>query len=197
MAPKNRRSRVQRRLPLSKRLVATQGDRPSFAGQQISILDLPGDTQLLSSAAGGTLAFTKQLNASTIIGSFHAFYDSVFQEYRIRKIKINVHPVSGFAGITMFRFDEKSNVAPTLPDMESSTSFLACNTASNPKSVFTMNWTPRDLFDLDFIPISIDNTVCNLKIYTDSANLASPASSTFLWVLRPVITVEFRGVGGV
>lgn len=197
--PVNRRNTVRRktrRLPLSRQLVATQGDSAAFRGQQITILTLAGDVQMLSTPAGGTLAYNKIIQANSLVGSFHAFYDSVFQEYRIRRVRFDIVPVTSSAGATLFRFDEVSAATPALPDMESSTSVLKSNHQANPKSCFSMAWTPRNLLDLEFISIQGDVNVCNFKIYCDSANLAGPPGAIPLWLLRPFVTVEFRGIGG-
>lgn len=197
--PVNRRNTVRQRrsrLPLTRRLVATQGDSAAFGGQQITVLNLAGDVQLLSSAAGGTLAFNKIIQANSLIGSFHAFYNSVFQEYRIRHVRFDIVPLTSSAGATLFRFDEVSAAAPTLPDMESSTSKLRGNHQACAKNLFSMSWSPRNLSDLAFLSINGDLNVCNFKIYTDSTNFASPVASTPLWLIRPYVTVEFRGIGG-
>lgn len=198
MAPKHTRPvrRRQNRMPLSRQLVATQGDSAAFRGQQIQIMDLAGDVQMLSSAPGGTLAYNKGIQANNLIGSFHAFYNSVFQEYRIRGVRFDIVPLTGSAGATLFRFDEVSAAVPTLPDMESSTSVLRGNHQACVKNFFSMSWTPRNLSDLAFLSIQGDLNVCNFKIYTDSANFASPITATPLWMIRPYLRVEFRGIGG-
>lgn len=204
MSPSSRRLGRKRaarrsgpRASLSRQLVATQGDSAAFRGQQVTVLDLAGDVQMLVSAAGGTLAYNKIMQANSLVGSFHAFYNSVFQEYRIRQVRFDICPVTGFAGVTLFRFDEVSAAAPALTDMESSTSVMRPNTTANSKSLFSMTWTPRNLSDLGFISINGDLNVCNFKIYTDSANLGAPNASSSLWIIRPYLRVEFRGIGGV
>jgi hypothetical protein len=191
---KRNRSRNGRRQNISRRLVATQGDQPAFNGQQIAILDVPGDVRIASTNAGGTMAQTFAINASNLQSNFHGYFNTTFQEYRIRRVKFYFTAVGTTTGSSLIRFEEKNLSAPTLNEMANSNSVFKPNTNANTASTFTMTWTARDLSDLAFEVITSDPTSAALKIYSDLANLLSPIS-TNVWIFRPVATIEFRGLG--
>jgi len=196
--PNNRRnknrSRNGRRVNISRQLVATQGDRAAFAGQQIAILDVPGDVRFASTNAGGTMASTFAINAANLQANFHGYFNSTFQEYRIRRVKFYICAVSPANGSSFLRFEEKNLGVPTLNEMANSASVFKANTNASPASTFVMTWIARDLSDLAFEVITSDPTSAALKFYSDAANMLSPVS-TSLWMFRPVATIEFRGLG--
>jgi len=196
--PNNRRnknrSRNGRRVNISRQLVATQGDRPAFAGQQVAIFDVPGDVRFASTNAGGTMASSFAINAANIQANFHGYFNSVFQEYRIRRVKFYLCAVAANIGSSFIRFEEKNLGVPTLNEMANSASVFKANSNASNASTFTMTWTARDLSDLAFEQITTDPTSAALKFYSDSANMLAPVSQN-LWMFRPVATIEFRGLG--
>jgi len=197
--PTNRRnkgrSRNGRRVNISKRLVATQGDAAAYRGQQIAILEVPGDIRLAVTTAGSSIAQVFAINAANIQTNFHGYFNSVFQEYRIRRVVFHITAISaGAPGASFFRFEEKNSGSPTLNEMANSTSLMKVNNSNNATSTFTMTWIARDLVDLGFEQITTDPNSAFLKIFTDSTDMGAPAS-TYLWAFRPVATVEFRGLG--
>jgi len=180
---------------ISKALVATQGDGPAFRGQQIAIMDVPGDVRLAVTTAGGSIAQVFAINAANIQTNFHGYFNSVFQEYRIRRVKFFITAISaGAPGASFFRFEEKNSGSPTLNEMANSASVFKSNNGNTSASTFTMTWTARDLVDLGFEQITTDPNSAFLKIFTDSTDMAAP-NSTYLWAFRPVATIEFRGLG--
>ena len=56
-------------------------------------------------------------------------------------------------------------------------------------------WSARDLSDLTFQPNGnfATATPAYIKIYTDNANLGTPAVAQPLFVIRPYLTYQFRG----
>jgi len=197
--PINRRNKTRprggRRTNIARRLVPTQGDRAAYAGQQIAIMDVPGDVRLAISTAGNAIAQVFAINAANIQTNFHGYFNSVFQEYRIRRVVFHITAITaGAPGASFFRFEEKNSGTPTLNEMANSTSVFKPNNGNNANSTFTMTWTARDLVDLGFEQITTDPNSAFFKIFTDAADLGAPAS-TNLWAFRPVATIEFRGLG--
>jgi hypothetical protein len=188
------RGRRNRRTPLYKRLVPTQGDGPSYSNQQITVLDVPCDVFTLITSGAGLIATVFNINASNLQANFHGYFNTVFQEYRIRRVVFHVVAIGQNTGASLFRFEEKNASAPTLNEMANSTSRLVSHDSSSPKSTFSMTWTARDLVDLGFEQISTDPTSAYFKVYTDTAHFGAQ-STTQLWLFRPVATIEFRGIG--
>jgi len=194
----NRRNRnFRRRRPrfnIARRLTATQGDGPAYKGQQIAIMEVPGDVRVATTTGAGAIAQVFAINAANIQTNFHGYFNSVFQEYRIRKVVFHVTAASPSGGATLFRFEEKNSGSPTLNEMANSASTLVTNNSGNSKSTFTMTWIARDLVDLGFEQITTDPNSAFFKIFTDVVDFNSPIS-TNLWIFRPVATIEFRGLG--
>jgi hypothetical protein len=198
MAPTRQKRNVarRRRLPIYRQLRPTQGDAAAYSGQQITVLDVPGDTRLAASGGTGILSNVFAINALNISSSFHTFFNSVFQEYRIRRVKFEFMPVlPAIQGATLMRFDEKDSNVPIWTEMMHSASRLCCHNQANPKSCFTMTWIARDIGDLVFEQITTDPTSAYLRMYTDNTNLLAPNAATDLFVFRPTATIEFRGLG--
>jgi hypothetical protein len=194
---KQNRSRSGRRnfnSNLTKRLVATQGDGPAYRNQQIAILDIPCLVQSIATNGTGGVTTVLPVNPNALLSSFGTDYGSIFHEYRIRSVDFHIVAMNNALGATLFRFEEKNGASPAFSEMQESTSVLMQNNSANPKSNFHMRWTARDLDDLVFQEISTYNSVCFFKIYTDGTNLISPDSS-YLWMIRPVMRIEFRGLG--
>jgi len=154
--PINRRNKTRprggRRTNIARRLVPTQGDRAAFAGQQIAIMDVPGDVRLAITTAGNSIAQVFAINAANIQTNFHGYFNSVFQEYRIRRVVFHITAVSPAApGCSFFRFEEKNSGSPTLNEMANSASVFKPNNGNNSASTLTMTWTApkKDIADLE------------------------------------------------
>jgi len=178
-----RRRNGPRRNP-SYRLTATQGDSAAYAGQQITILDVPGDVRTATATALGSIAQVFAINAVNIQTNFHGYFNSVFQEYRIRRVVFHVCCMAQLPGATFFRFEEKNAGAPSLNEMANSTSRLVSNNGANSKTTFTMTWIARDLADLGFEQITTDPTSAYFKLFTDNGNMGTPTALNLLWIFR-------------
>jgi len=122
-------------------------------------------------------------------------YTPIFHEARIRRVSFAITPLSQSDGNTVFQVNEDNFGTPTFDIVTTSTSFIRCNAAQNPKSTFTVVWTARDLDNLNFE--STDNTtetVAALNVFTNATTFNSPADKP-LWLVRATMRVEFRGVG--
>lgn len=169
-------------------------DGPAYAGQQRSVLQLEAAANLLSTTVTtGVIASVYSISSAAITG-FATRFGSTFDEYRILKAVFRITPVSASTGISKMWFDEKSNSAPTVNESLERTSQPMANTNANSKSCNRMTWVARDLLDLQYLPIGTATTVVNHKVYTDSGNWAAPIAVTALWIIEPILTVEFRGV---
>jgi len=169
-------------------------DGPSYKGQQICRLQVIGEPALLSTVVTtGLIAYVYALDNNLIAG-FSARFGSTFDEYRFIRTIVTIRPVSAAPGITKFWFDEQSSATPTANESFERTQKVLTNTNANSKSVTTMTWSPRDLKDLDFTAIGTQSNAVWFKVYTDTADYASPNTVTPLWIIEPLFTIEFRGL---
>ncbi len=165
----------------------------AYPGQQKAVLKLTGASTLLATSGGGTIASAIQVNPSLITG-FSSRFSQTFDEYRILSCEFKVQAVGGPGGITVFFYDEKSTSAPTLNNAQERTLLsMLPNNDANSRSYGTFTWRAKDLLDLNYTSVSSSVTPVTFKVYTDAANYASP-TSTNIWFIQPVLTVEFRGI---
>ena len=107
----------------------------------------------------------------------------------------------GASGLTKFYLDENDSTVPTATSAAAHLGTLAPNAAENPKSDFMISWRAEDVTDAvwyscassaSYVPLS-------LKLYTSSAAYGSSvgvSGAETKWFVQPIITFEFRGVGG-
>lgn len=126
---------------------------------------------------------------------FDTMYTPIFHEARIRRVSFAITPLTQSDGNTVFQMNEDNFGTPNFDIVTSSTSIIRCNASQNPKSTFNIVWIARDLDNLDFSSTDqLTNTVAALNVYTNSTTFQSPADKP-LWLVRPTMRVEFRGVG--
>jgi hypothetical protein len=166
----------------------------SYQGQQHALLTLPATPTLLSNApTTGLIAAIIPVEATTI-QNFASRFENTFDECRILKAVIRIRPVSAFSGVTKFWFDEQSNATPTANEAMERYCMTQSSTSTMSKSSFQMVWTPHDLLDLQFNAIATNTVPVRLKIYTDNANFGSPVAGNPVWLIEPMLTIEFRGI---
>lgn len=169
-------------------------DGPAYSGQQRVVLQLEGGASLVSTTiTTGVIASAYPISSNAITG-FATRFGSTFDEYRILKARFRITPVSPSTGVSKMWFDEKSSAAPTVNESNERTALALPNTNANSKSKQSMIWVARDLLDLEYLPIGTVSVVAYHKIYTDTGNWAAPTAVTPLWIIEPIITVEFRGI---
>jgi len=131
----------------------------------------------------------------SMLTDFGTMYSPIFHEARIRRVSFAITPLSQADGNTVFQVNEDNFGTPNFDIVTSSTSIIRCNAAQNPKSTFSVQWIARDLGNLEFISTDqLVETVAALNVYTNSTTFNSPSDAR-LWLVRPTMRVEFRGVG--
>ncbi len=169
-------------------------DGPAYAGQQRAILQLEAaPTLLTTTVTTGVIASVYTISSAAITG-FSTRFGSTFDEYRILLCRFRITPVTASTGVSKMWFDEKSSSAPTVNESLERTSIPFANTNASSKSSKIMIWSARDLLDLQYIPIGTSTAVAYHKVYTDAGNWGAPIAATAIWIIEPVITVEFRGI---
>ncbi len=188
---KSKQIKRMRRIPrMEGRLLS---DGPAYAGQQSFRVKMTGaPLQLTTTVSTGLIAGVYTIETSNISG-FSVRFGSTFDEYRILSAKFMIRSMSVSTGVSVVWFDEKSNSSPTSNEASERIGQRICNTSSRPDPK-PMTWRARDLLDLQYTPIGTVSTPAFLKLYTDNANWGSPTTATLLWILEPIITIEFRGL---
>lgn len=179
---------------MSSPLLAIGRDLSSYTGQQRALLTMPMNQTLYSTTVTtGLIAAVIPLDP-TSINSFAGRFESTFDEMRLLRAVVRIRPLTISSGVTKFWFDEKDSSTPTnLQALERYTKDLP-NTNANAKAVTTMVWTARDLLDLEFIPIATSRPPVYFKLYTDVTAFGAPATVVQLWLIEPMLTIEFRGL---
>jgi hypothetical protein len=155
---------------------------------------MPQASQLYTSTVTtGVLADTLALEVLSVLG-FATRFESTFDECRIVKATVRIRPISASSGVTKFWFDEKSNATPTANEGVERYSQTLVNSNANCAAVTVMTWRPHDLLDLQFNAIATATTPVFFKLYTDNAIFGAPAAATALWLIEPMLTIEFRGL---
>lgn len=167
----------------------------SYAGQQRAILTIPGTANLYSTTVTtGVIASRLPIGINNIT-DFAARFGTTFEEYRILSASYKIVCISASTGLTKMWLEEKDVLStPTLNESREKTHQNFPNSNNNAKSQRTMRWRARDLLDLEYQPIATTFNPVSLSIYTDTATLGAPATVTALWVIEPMVTIEFRGL---
>ena len=176
--------------------------------QRITTTKIPGIPTLISCSAAGAVSLSSIVNATQIeTPSRYNFFD----EFRLIKAVFEIRPVASTAtsGLTIFYIDENDATAPTLVQAQRHVGNALSNngqsqmvsaglgrrTQVDATGIQKITWTARDVTDLAFQAISNFSTAAPayLKVYTDNANLGTPAVAQPLFVIRAYLTYQFRG----
>jgi hypothetical protein len=156
-------------------------------------LDVPILQQFLTIVAGA-LAGVIPID-TTIINAFGARFGAVFKEYAIVGAKLELRPnnMAVTSGMTGAYLDENSNAAPTAGTTANVPRLDLLNAPLFDVKPYLLTWTPRDLLDLDYVPVATNFTPVWLKLFTDQANFGSQATTTGQWVVTGSLAFQFRG----
>jgi hypothetical protein len=182
------------RVPITERFVTTQGDGPSFRGEQLVILDVPCDPFTLSTTVTTGVIAASVVVSQDMVPNF-ASYAAIFDQYRIRCAFLDVTALANTSGASVFAWDDDNFAVPSEVSIESNTNTIRPNSSANPKSSFRTQWIGRDTQDNALTSTTIStNNVAALKVYTNTATYGAPTTVTALWLIRPILRIEFRGL---
>lgn len=195
MPSKSRASSNRPRRPRTRR-GGLLSDGPSYVGQQVSRLVLPGSSGLVSANATGDITSSVAVDTTAIL-NFGLRFGSTFEEYRVLGVDIKIRPVALTAGLTSMWFDEKSGAIPTSAEAFEKTHDLVPNTNASSNTFRVMRWRARDLLDLQYLPIGTVFTPVWFKLLTSTAGYGTPAVAAPVWFFELDFHVEFRGLKAV
>lgn len=128
-------------------------------------------------------------------------FKNFWEEYRVLKAAFHVYPVQSTGGLTKVYLDESDTTGPTAQSAATKVGVLLDNnhlSSAVRRGGYVFRWQPQDPKDFDFLKASSissnANPVC-LKFYTDG-NYGTTATSGLAFMVEVVLTVEFRGSGG-
>jgi len=146
------------------------------------------------SVAAGALANSQVLDTTTIV-SFATRFGSLFREYCIvgARIEIRVNGTTVPQGLVRVWIDEDSAAAPTGPQAQSRGALDIPLTSSPGGMVYTIDWMPYDLLDLDWTDVGTNVTSAWLKSFAGAAYTGTAATTTATLSYSGSIALAFRG----
>jgi hypothetical protein len=189
---KSRQTKIQ---PLE--IIKAATSHKSNPMQVVTRMRIPGLTSLVvptTGIAAGSVGVTRDL-----IEDFTTRFQNCYEEYRILKCVFHITPLGINSGTTAFWVDENPNQPlPTANEALAKSSWIRPNSNANSASVFRIRWTARDFSDLTYLRTSAPGTPrATLQYYSDITNYGGSGTNTNLFLIRPVITFEFRGMAPV
>lgn len=134
-----------------------------------------------------------------VIQDWTTRFQNCFEEFRILKVVFDISPLGVNTGNSAFWIDDGSYAnVPSSVEALSKPSRIVPNSNANGRSVFRMTWTAKDFSDLSYSrTTTVNNTVAALNYYTDITNYGSSGTNTSLFTIRPMLTIQFRGIAPV
>jgi hypothetical protein len=169
-------------------------DGQSYRLQQGTTLWLPGAEQIVGCNAAGNTASSITISKNNIT-NFNTRIATVFTQYRILGCDIQLIPLSTTAGAMVFFFDEKVTTAPTAADASERIVEVLPHSqyAAKPRTV--MKWRAKDIVDLSYLDVSAGaTTIVTFKSYTSVAFGTPAATVANMWLVKPILLVEVRGI---
>lgn len=146
--------------------------------------------KLSTTVTTGVIASDVALSPNTATTAFSK-YNTVFLEYRAVRIEVSLLPVDTNPGSSIAFITERDAGTPTYLD---SFEIGSKNLINGSQKESKLVWTPRGPDDSEWILGGSTSTKCYFNLYTDNANMGSPAVVTALWIVRPRFLVQFRGL---
>jgi len=166
-----------------------------YAMSQPVTLVLPGATNTITTASSGVATLNLAISALDI-NSFAVRYGSAFDEVRLLSVKLELRPLTASTGVTNFFWSEKPIATANLSQASQRPTRILGNSNGTGNSLYVMNWHATGFLDLSWEPITAASASVYFNAYTDIGNYGSPAS-TNLWLIRPILTLQMRGVASV
>jgi len=197
MIPTRTRRAVNRRARQNKTpVIRNITDITSYSGSKVYTFRIPANpVKLTTTVTTGVIAYEGQVSPPTVIGGFTTRFGTLFDEYRVIKATIELHPIGLNVGETALFLSEIGLGTPTNLEAEQRPGILL----NNNNQLFTLqnntlSWRATDLLDLQFQNITVGYNGVHYYVYTDNANYGAPTAVTDLWIVRPFLTIEFRGI---
>jgi hypothetical protein len=149
---------------------------------------------ILATITAGNTAVSAGLDLTKVV-NWAVRFQTLFREYAIVGARLEVRPqnVSPAGGVIAAFLDEESASAPTAGDALNRPRLdMTAGPLTVPKA-YHIDWTPRDLLDLDYVATSTTFTPVWVKLYTDTVNFFAPSSMTGQVIVTGTLKISFRG----
>lgn len=177
----------------SKATVSSLTRIQGYPGDQVKTLILPAGTFNLSSAAStGVINTAYTIDPVSNIAAWSTRIQPLFDEYRVTKAVFEVYPVALTAGLTSMFFCDENIGTPTLTEAQQRMGALIKNNLQ-PYKPLRYTWKLDDYTDATWRLTSSSYQSSTFNVYTDLANFGTPAS-TLVFIVRPIYTVQLRGI---
>lgn len=181
----------QPRIP---RLLGSDRDLPA----QLSVyprvkLDIPIAPQVATLTAGAVAASVSL--DTTLVANWATRFASLFREYAIVGAALELRPnnIAVTAGLIAAFIDEETATAPTQSDMQDRPKLdMTCGPLFVPRA-YRIQWSPRDILDLDFVSTGTNFTPAWLKVFSSVAATYTTNTTTGQVLITGTLALEFRG----
>lgn len=158
-------------------------------------LDVPISQQVKSIVAGA-LAGSISIDIVTVINQFSSRFASLFKEYAIvgASFELRMNNVVQGAGVVAVYLDETTPNVPTAAlALQTQRVDVLVSPQFSAGGSYRIDWTPRDILDLDYVSTGTTFTPLYLKLYTDVTNFNTVAGTTGDVIVTGALAFEFRG----
>jgi hypothetical protein len=195
---KGRNMRPGRRVRMNALVAATSV--PTTLGANVITHRLPcAPIGLTSVSTTGIITVENNISPPSSVYNWANSWQVVYDEYRVLSADIEMHSMALVSGETAFFICEGATGigSPTYQEANTRPSKLLNNNVQlYSRANNTIRWRARDFTDLSFQSTTSSNIPFHYYVYTDSANFGAPTTATLLWIVRPYITIQFRGIRG-
>ncbi len=125
-----------------------------------------------------------------------ASYTSVWEEWTIRELELEIHAIGTQAGIVKAYIDEADSSTPTTNSSLRHLGYtVRCDRASGDK--VRLRWKASDYGDESFISVSSPGqTKCWLKLYSDYTNFGLAGTTELVAIVTGMAAIQWRTSGG-
>lgn len=147
---------------------------------------------LSTTVTTGVLASEIGLSTATLVQGYTRF-SNLFEEHRIMSVTIEIIPLGLNNGVVSCFFAEESIGTPTIFEGVEKIAKLVKLNEQSPLNL-KMSWQNRDFSDATWIKTTTANVPAYFYCYTDNANYGAPVTATQVLIIRPVFTIQYRGL---
>jgi hypothetical protein len=194
-----RKANKRRRAPRRNNRKGLNLEARSYPGQTVCTLRVTsGPVVLTTTATTGLISFVQQMDPQTDISNWNNRFASLFSEFRIKKVEVQLVTISNTTGQAVCWWDEAASTLTTPPTFTEATErglrYIPISVNSS-RSIHKYVWVPRDIKDLIFYSTNTTTfaSPVGFKLFTNNTNYGSSVTPTQAFNMTLHFTLEFRG----
>lgn len=155
-------------------------------------LDIPLQPTVITLVAG---AVAQSVAIDVSVLALFGKLGQAFREYAIVGARLEIRPnnLVAPAGVTIAFLDETSAAAPAASDAKDRPKLDMLNAALSVPGGYRLDWTPRDILDLDYVSTGTTFTPLWLKFFASVADTFTLATTTGQYIVTGALALTFRG----